>query len=339
MLTERKSTVLKHTVHDFVRTNVPVSSERLAPVLGLSSASVRNELSRLTELGYLCQPHVSAGRVPTDEGYRFFVDHLIEEMIVAETEAETVQRGLDELEYRIEQLFREVAGMLALWTQCIAFVSVPEANRSEVRRIELTEVSARCVLLLVVFGTGMVETKLVELPVDVRTMPLERIARMLNERLSGRDLPEITGGFLEEAFTEIRLHEEALRRTVRDFFEELLLGMERRVYVDGTDEILRQPEFLDARRLRPVLEVVRAARPALLDMAPSAEIEVRIGRETGIEALYGCSVVRSGFRIGRRLTGSVGIVGPKRMEYSRLMSLLRYVSDALTHSLKTIPNS
>jgi heat-inducible transcriptional repressor len=340
LLSERKSAVLKHTVTDFVHTNVPVSSERLARAMGCSSASIRNEMYLLTEMGYLTQPHVSAGRVPTDEGYRFFVDNLLEEMTLGEEDEAAVVRGMDVLQLKLDQLFRDMTEIIASCTECIGFVCVPQLNRSALRRIEVSEVSPRCVLLLVVLCNGMVENRLVELPVDVGRLPLETISRMLNERLSGRPLQDIGGTFLDEVFTEVRLFEEGLRDMVKRFIADLVFSTERRLYVEGTREIIRQPEFQDARRLRPVLEVVRAEPPyaGLLDVS-DGRFNVSIGRENSAEELRDCSVVKSHFSMSDSTVGSLGIIGPKRMDYGRLAALLRYLSDALSQALRHIPIS
>ena len=341
MLGDRKANVLKHTINDFVRTNIPVSSERLASRLGLSSASVRNELHRLTDLGFLAQPHTSAGRVPTDEGYRFFVDNLLEDILLADEEEERMRQGLDVLQFKLEQFMRDMAELLASWTQCIGFVSVTETNRSVLTRLELTEVSPHGLLMLVVLRNGLVENRLVELPVSVRSLPLDTISRMLNERLSGRCLQDVTPDFLDEVFGEVRLYEETVRNTVKLFLSDLMFSMEQRLYMDGARQLMTQPEFQDTRQLRPVLDVVLSAHsfPGLLDVAEGRAVDVAIGRENVVEELFSCSVLKSRFTFSDRTVGTVGIVGPKRMDYPRLMGLVRYLAESLSRSLRQFPIS
>ncbi len=333
---DRQILVLKHVVEQFVRTNRPVGSGALAQGLNLSSASIRNTMSDLEREGLLEQPHTSAGRVPTDAGYRFFVDYLIGEYRLAEDEGRMVQETLDVLHMRLDALLADITALLSGWSECLAFVAVPEMERCEIQRVDLTPVSAHRALLLVVLSNGMVENRLVALRGDAGRMPLDRIAQRLNERLHGRHINAVSGPFLESVFAEIRLSEQELYNAVMAFFETVILSLSQRVFVDGTEAMIAQPEFQDAATLRPVLEAMRDhnAGRAIYRIPTSERLpEITIGVENSLEELRACSIIKSHFRFGDSTTGAVGLLGPRRMHYARLSSLVRYVAESLSRAL------
>lgn len=336
---DRQFLVLKHVVEQFVLTNRPVGSGVLSHGLSLSSASIRNTMGALEREGLLEQPHTSAGRVPTDAGYRFFVDYLIGEYSVAEDEGRAVQDTLDVLHVRMDALLADITSLLSGWSECMAFVAVPEMEQCEIQRVDLTPVSAHRVLLIVVLSNGMVENRLVTLRADTGSLPLDRITQRLNERLHGRHINQITGPFLESMFAEIRMSEQALCSAVMAFFQTVILSLAQRVFVDGAEAMIAQPEFQDAALLRPVLEAMRDNAPgAAIFRLPTGERlpEITIGMENPLEELRACSIIKSHFTFGDHTTGTVGLLGPKRMYYARLSSLVRYVAESLSRAMRDI---
>lgn len=339
MLKQRETIVLKHIVREFVRTNKPVGSEKLAAQLGLSSASIRNTMSALLGEGLLTQPHTSAGRAPSDAGYRYFVDYLLEEYRVAEAEGAAMQDCLDTLQSRLDRMLKNIAGMLSAWTDCLAFVSVPDVGMCEINRLELTRVSANSALIILVLSNGMVETQFMPLPQGAAELPLERIARRLNERLHGMHVNMVNKRLLEAVFSEIRLNEQRVCESIKDFFSDLFYTFSRKIFVDGADELVGQPEFTDALKLRPVLEAVSEDNPGCEVFALPAGAkfpEVTIGGENSLLALRECSVIRSHFSFGDSTAGSIGIIGPRRMEYPRLLRLVDFIASSLSGALSGV---
>lgn len=333
---DRKILVMKHVVDEYVRTSRPVGSEHIARWLGVSSASVRGAMNDLLHDGRLMQPHASAGRVPTDAGYRFYVDYLLDEYLLAEAEAEAVQRTLDLLQSRLDRMLTGLTALLSEWGRCIAFITVPELERCSVHRVDITKVSARKALLILVLSNGLVENRMLTLPAGTSRDALNRIASRLNKRLFGLEVSAIKPRFLESVFEEIRLSEQNIQRGVRSFFEQVINTMARRVYVNGADDILTQPEFQEAARLRPVLEAVNAGDTgALVFQLPTSERlpEITIGHENFEQRLYECSVIKSHFRFGDSTTGAMGLIGPRRMHYARLSCMIRHIAGALSNTL------
>lgn len=334
-LNERKILVLKHVVEEYVRTNRPVGSDPVAKLVNLSSATVRNTMNELLSEGHIMQPHTSAGRVPTDAGYRFFVDYLLEEYRLAEAEGEAVQTCLDELHIRLDRMLSDMTGLLSGWSDCLAFVTVPELERCEVESIAITRVSSRRVLLILVLSNGMVENRLITLPADTAHASLERIVRRLNDKLHARSVSEISQHFLESVFSEIRLTEMQLCQAILSFFESLIFSFSRRVFIDGAEDIMNQPEFHDTTLLRPVLEAVKSDNTGGIFSLPSGARlpEFMIGAENPLREFSTCSVIKSHFTFGDRTAGTVGIIGPRRMNYSRLSSLVSHIAGSLSRSL------
>jgi len=199
-MNSRQAKILRHVVIDYVHTIVPVGSKKLTRSVGLSSASIRNAMSQLEKEGYLEKPHHSAGRVPTDRGYRYFVDALIDEYISTDSRTIAAVDSLETIRFTLDRLLEDISGRLSTWSNCLSFISIDEQDRSEIRRLELTPVSSHGMLIILVLGNGMVENKLVETPVDARSLPLDRFTNTINERLCGMRVCDVTDEVLDRIF-------------------------------------------------------------------------------------------------------------------------------------------
>jgi len=233
-------------------------------------------------------------------------------------------------------MLRDITRLLSDWADCLAFISTPELEQCEISRIDITRLSQHRALLILVLSNGMVENRLTPLPDTAGDLPLDRIASRLNERFHGRPVSAVSTDFLEAVFAEIRLNEKDLCDSIRHFFRDLIFTFSRRVFVDGEDEIIGQPEFADSALLRPVLEVVSEENPTSgLFSVPSGERvpEITIGGENSIEPLRPCSVIKSHFSFGDNTVGTIGVIGPKRMEYPRLIALVGHIAAALSRTL------
>lgn len=338
-LDERQSLILKYLINEFIKTNIPVGSEKLTQFIDLSSASIRTALHNLLEQGYITQPHISAGRVPTDLGYRFFVDFLLEELEISEADNETIQKCINIIQFKLEELLKETVSYLSCLTQCISLISIPEVQWSTISKIDITKISSRCVLLILVLSNGMVENKLIELPVQVDKIPLQRIIQRLNEKLVDRKLSSINEITLNAIFDEIKVMEENLRRSIEKFFKQLLFSVKTNIYIDGTNQIMVHPEFQESAKLQKVLDVLytpdEIERNSIFSL-PTTEVEVRIGKECDAEQLVECSVIKSSFLLGDKTRGSVCVIGPKRMDYARLVNITKVFAMTLSNSLTNI---
>lgn len=333
----RKMRILQAITDDYINTAEPVGSRTIARKygLGVSPATIRNEMSDLEELGYLEQPHTSAGRVPSDKGYRFYVDVLMDP---AEIGPEVRARMREEFSAKrqvMEQMIHHAARILSLLTQYTAVVVAPRASETAIRRLHLTLLDERNVLAVVVTEPGFVEHHVIELPAPVDEATLEKLGQRLNEHLVGKTPREMTRGLLD------RLREELESKRLYDETVELLMRSvgsksEERVYFDGTLHLFEQPEFRDVERAKALLgflEQEEALSSMLAELSRRSGTQVTIGHEHPREEMHECSMVTATYRVGNTVVGTLGVVGPTRMEYAKVVSAVGALADSLSEVL------
>ena len=336
MLDDRKLEVLRAIVEDFVRTNEPVGSRHIVERhnLGVSPATVRNDMSALEDEGYIAQPHTSAGRVPTDKGYRLFVDRLSQVKPLSGAERRAIESFLGGAVDLDDVVTRSVK-LLAQLTRQVAVVQYPSLSRSTVRHVELVQLTANRLLVVLITDTGRVEQRVVELPVALADGQLEELRNSLNSSLADRHLDEAAKALTtmpSGVRPELRPVMTSLMTVV---LETLVERAEERVALAGTANLTAHS--LDFPVIRPVLEALEE-QVVLLKLLGEANdpttVRVRIGEENAVEGLRSTSVVSIGYGPdGRDSLASLGIVGPTRMDYSGTMSAVRavarYVGDLL----------
>ncbi|MFZ9871007.1 MAG: heat-inducible transcriptional repressor HrcA [Candidatus Kapaibacteriota bacterium] len=336
LLNDREQTILRAIVHTFVRQASPVGSRALSKQLQrelhLSAATIRNVMADLEDMGYIAHPHTSAGRVPTDRGYRLYVDSLMERELL--TAADTQQ--VDVLAQRPkEQLFREASRILGSLSYHLAVIQIPKVRDVLVRRVELVPLSSERILVVLALQSDILRTITIESAGAIPDAQLHELASFINERVSGRPLSHIdqalSGG--SDAIRDagpafIRLFVERLQELDQPSSGDL-------IHISGTPQLLRHPEFEHPEKVRSVIELIdneEVIVHVLDQVADNSSVAVRIGQELGHERLQDYSVVSTTYCVGEA-RGSVSLIGPKRMQYSRMMSLVQLVSDTLHTSL------
>lgn len=337
----RKMRILQAVTDDYISTAEPVGSRTIARKygLGVSPATIRNEMSDLEELGYLEQPHTSAGRVPSDKGYRFYVDVLMDPVELSPAEREHLREELLSKQRAMEQTIHRAARLLSALTHYAAVVVAPRPAETAVRGLHLTPLDECHVLAVLVTEPGFVENHVIELPAPMSDEELDRLATRLNEFLRGKTLRQVTRGFLS------RLREEIDSRSVYDETVELLMnslgsGSEERVYLEGALNLFEQPEFRDVERAKPVLgflEQEEAVASMLSGLCSRAGTRVVIGQEHSRAEMKECSMVTAAYRIGDSVVGAVGVVGPTRMDYARAVSVVEALAESLSEALSHVP--
>ncbi len=338
-LSERRGLILKAVVEEYVQSGQPVGSSAIVrrSALAVSPATVRNELVLLEETGYVMQPHTSAGRTPSDLGYRFYVDHLMQAPHLLTGEELLVRTYLKEHGREVRGAVRATARLLADITSYIVLIMTPDPGTGKLERVHLLPLTGFQVLLVILFDNGMVQHKLIDLPEALPRADLAYLSAELDAAFSGcavEDLPGVVAGLWRSSLAR---YGNALERATRALLDALQLGREgERIYLGGTSNLLRLPEFQDVERLRGVLGLLEqdAELLELLEQRTADDgVRVTIGRELPAQAIHDCSLVTATYRGPSGSTGLLGLLGPTRMDYGRVTSLLGIVRRSLDELL------
>lgn len=342
-VTKRQLLILQAIIDDYILTGIPVGSRTLSKRedINYSSATIRNEMADLEEGGYLEQPHTSAGRRPSDKAYRLYVDTLMRVSRLNQNEVGIIRNYFDEKVNEIEGVVDRAAKVLSEVTNLTSLVLAPQLSRIEIKRIQLVRLSGTKALMLFVFDTGQVKDVLLNLPEDLSPDYLEMISNLLTEKVSGRALPEAVKAVREALTGEIERH--------RQFMNNLLGALEcnaapkigREVVLGGTKNIFNHLEYGNVDKAKNLLQLLETkdALYELLSRATDMEFTVRIGQENEIEELKDMSVVTATYKIGDKKIGSFGVIGPTRMNYGRVISVLSCVSTSMNEILKYCLNA
>lgn len=330
----RKQNILKAVVHEFVASATPVGSQSLAArhFLNLSSATIRNELSELSDLGYLVQPHTSAGRVPTDRGYRYFVDFLMDLEQVAPDVATYIDTELRNSPGDAQALVERVAATLATVTQSAAVVSAPHGPQARIKHVDLVSLEPREVLVILLVEGNLIRQQVISLDSEVEQAELSRLAAKVNRDLRGRDrddlalrLRRVADGIEKRVLSHIAASLEVFER-----------GTETLVVHDGVRNLLRQPEFAEASKLHEVLEVLEETKylAALLqELVGESDLQIVIGSENVTSQLRSCTVILTPYGPSNRMKGVLGVVGPTRVRYAQTVGRLRAVAQVASERM------
>jgi len=333
-LTERRKEILKIIIREFVNTAQPVSSEMVVYKyrLPISSATVRNEMAELEREGYISHPHTSAGRIPSDKGYRYFVEHLMERPGGLSTlEQKTIQHQFYQIQLELNEWLRLAASITARTALNAAVVSAPHAYDTRLKRLELIEVQERLALLIIVTQDGTIKEQMVALEEPHTQEVLGSISARLNVQLNSLNWHQIEARVSDWPEDTTRL----LAGRLVESLKMLDMHQNAQIYRDGLSNILNQPEFSDIGRVRQVLQALEGGAafttiiPEVLS-ADNAGVQVIIGGDNRYDDLRLLSVVLARYGVDGQVAGVVGIVGPTRMEYGRSISTVQYISQLLS---------
>ena len=334
-LSERKERILKAIVEDYIRNAAPVASEALVREhsLPVSSATVRNEMVELEAEGYIYQPHTSAGRIPSEQGYRYFVQRLMQEQHLPRSEQLTIRHQFHQVALFREQWLQLAAAVLARAVRAAAIVSAPQLAQCRVKHLEALHMQDRLGLLVLVLQDGTVKQQLVTLPEGTAQENLSRASNHLNSLFAGKSRREIAFSAPDPA---LNTTEEFIRAALMDLMAQIDVRDAVNVYHDGIVDLLDQPEFARRERARAIVEVLERpqALRELLPEVPNAEgVQILIGSENRWDWMRDCAVVLTRYGEQGALTGMIGVVGPLRLPYYVAVPAVRYVSNIMTELL------
>jgi heat-inducible transcriptional repressor len=338
VLGDRRAQILRALVSYYVTSGEPVGSKTLVERyrLGVSAATVRNELAALEEAGFIYQPHTSAGRIPTDAGYRFFVDRFASGGKLPDKEAKQVRSFFVEPRWELEDALRQTASLLSTLTHHAAVVFAPALDRSTVRHIELVLLPGDRAMVVIVTDTGRVENHVIRVPSEMDEEQLANAAQMLNKVLVDSPLESVPRRIAEEVAQfplELREVVGTLAATLAD---ELSDDDSGGVFLEGTSNIVDEQKFSDLETVRQVIETLEHRRLLLEVLADAFSIEtvsIRIGAENPVSEMQSCAVITAPYGLEGTTIGSLGVVGPTRMDYRRTIAAVHEVASNLGRML------
>lgn len=333
----RKKQVLNAIIKDYVATAEPVGSRTIAKKydLGVSSATIRNEMSDLEELGYIEQPHTSAGRIPSDKGYRYFVDCLMEKEQLDLADVINIKKFFAQKLTELDQIVRETCQLMSQLTKYTSLILVPRRSEGKLEKIQMVPVSSHQVLVVIVADTGFINHRILDLHQSIEPQRLQEINEFLQNKLYGLSLDQVNITLLREMSHQIAREGQILDLTLQLMEQALLESGEERIFTGGALNMLNQPEFRDVDKVKTLLRMLEEEEivKRLLLKQNGEGTGIVIGGEIPIEGINKCSVVTGTYKVNGRVVGSIGVIGPTRMTYSNAVSIVELVTDQLSQLL------
>lgn len=328
ILSGRSETILREVVRLHIQTGEPVGSTSLVALdcFDVSAATLRNLMAELEEMGFLFQPHTSAGRIPTDRGYRYFVDSLADGGELPSEEQQLISNGMVGLAGEIRDMMQGTSLLLSRFSNLVGIVIGPDTNHVLFQQMEFILLASRKILVVMVSPSGVVNNRMIDVEEEYSQEELDRFSRFLADEYAGWSLASVRGHISERLSEESVICDRLVSRALglgRQFF----CGMDEdsEIFLEGTVNMLRTPEFAEKQSIRSLLEAMEQKNKLISLLTSCLEqnsVSIVIGSESRIEDFDACSVVSSPFSLGNRVIGSVGVLGPKRMEYPRMIGLV-----------------
>ncbi|PKL90157.1 MAG: heat-inducible transcription repressor HrcA [Ignavibacteriae bacterium HGW-Ignavibacteriae-2] len=343
-LTDREKSILRHVVQQFILTASPVGSRNISKRynIGLSPASIRNIMADLEETGYLNHPHTSAGRIPTDMGYRFYVDSLMDPPTLNEEAIKKIDSTLEAGHTETNELIELTSILLSELTNQLACITFPKFDNAVLEKIQLVQLSINRILVVLTVKSGLVRTITLEITKEATLINLQSIQQILNERLSGLKFTEIRKTFSERLKDYNRDELKPIVRLFIDSVDKIFASMpeKNKAVISGATNVLKQPEFEIHQNFQGIIELIENKNVVihLMEKGFKAEhvpINIKIGSENMDEQFSDFSLITKEYKFGE-VSGTVGIIGPKRMEYSKVVAAVMYVAESLSNELKKV---
>lgn len=337
MLTERQLLILQVIVDDFITTALPVGSRSISKkdAVTFSSATVRNEMADLEELGFIEKTHSSSGRIPSEKGYRFYVDHLLNPLRLSEQEVSTIQDAFTDKMLEFEQVVQKSAGILSELTNYTSIILGPEVFETKLKQLQIVPLNDQSAIAILVTNTGHVEHRAFNVPTEVSASDLEKMVNILNARLRGVPLVQLHEMLYREIGDLLRAHTDQYEQAFAYLRAALVEEQPTKLYIGGKTNILMQPEFRDLDKVRSLYATIeKESEMADLLRSDDEGIRVRIGHENPFDAMQHCSLITASYRLGNDQIGTIALLGPTRMEYNRMFSLMNVLSKHMTSTFR-----
>lgn len=338
-LGKRKLKILQAIIEDFILTAEPVGSRTLMKKhdLGISAATIRNEMSDLEELGYLKQPHTSAGRIPSDKGYRLYVDSLMMMNTLKQKQrdviGESFLKGIGEFEH----LITNTSKILSQMTRLTSVVLSPQFEQSKLKHIQLIPIDETTMVLVIVSEDGIVKNAMLRKSKDCTVERLSVITKILNQNLKGLTIRDITNNIVGSLKNEIKMYGSIVDSVIPAIMSTLRDMISTQIYLDGIKNIFDLPEYHSIDKARGFMEMIDRHEYIMELLANSKDgLDIIIGKENKRKEMKDCSLITATYRVNGLLVGKIGVIGPTRMNYEHIVSVVDYVTKKLTESLNDV---
>ncbi len=334
-LDDRKRMILQAIVEDYINTAEPVGSRSISKrsELNLSAATIRNEMGDLEEMGLLIQPHTSAGRVPSTGGYRLYVDSLMEKYEMTATEIEEIKQAASMKQKELDQIVRDVAAAFSGITRLPVVGVLPGTEAGVVKNLKVVKIDSETAMLIVSDKSGIIKNKFLKLNHDISDDFADQLTQILNENLSGLTISEINLSNIMEVHSAVGHNFEILTSVMELVHQAVSEIDKKQIFVDGLSNIFRFPEYGNVEKVKELFEVIEDKEnlsKIITEAAPSTQTKVLIGDEIPIPELKNNSIILTPYRLGEKLSGVLGVIGPARMDYSKVISALEFFAQQLS---------
>lgn len=327
-LDERKMKILQAVIRNYLETGEPVGSRTISKYtdLNLSSATIRNEMSDLEELGYIVQPHTSAGRIPSDKGYRLYVDTMMEQK---DREVDQMKEMLLERENRMELLLKQVVKVLAANTEYATMITTPRYQRNKIKFIQLSRMEEHQILAVIVVEGNILKNHILEVEKGLDDETLLKLNILLNSHLNGLSIEEINLGMISVLKQQAGIHSDIVSNVMDAVAEAIKADDDLEIYTSGTNNIFKYPELSDNKRASELINTFEEKKlltelvHQTMKDGEGRGIQVYIGDEAHVQTMRDCSIVTATYELEEGIQGTIGIIGPKRMDYDKVVGTLK----------------
>ncbi|MBM6829743.1 heat-inducible transcription repressor HrcA [Anaerotignum lactatifermentans] len=339
-LNDRKIQILQAIINDYIETAEPVGSRTIAKKynLGISSATIRNEMSDLEEMGFIIQPHASSGRIPSDLGYRLYVDHLMQKKELSPEEEQYLQNVVNRNVGQIDYLLEEMAKALSLLTNYTTIISEPVSQTTRIKQIRLLPLDEGSILLVIATEDNFIKNHVIKMGSVPNEEVILRMGMYLNHVLQGYTIADIDANVVRRLQRELAEYSGILPHILKAIEKTMRAAEKVHLHMSGTNNILACPEFSDIQKAKSLFQTLeeKDVLVTLLESGKSDDMQILIGSENQVQSMKDCSVITATYKMGDNTRGTIGIVGPTRMDYSQVVSVLNGMVSNIEKVLKNL---
>lgn len=340
VLSERKIKILQAIINDYINTAEPVGSRTIAKKynLGVSSATIRNEMSDLEEMGLIIQPHSSAGRVPSVKGYRLYVDELMQYKKLDEHKIKILEEIIESSINKIDYLMKETAQALAELTNYTAITSKPGISKTKLKHMQLIPLDENSIILVSVTDTNVVQNHIINVAKSPSNETLLKLSEIINQHLVGLTIEQINLPVIQNLKNQLGNYNEILNPILECITDAVNRADETEISLSGAKNMLEYPEFNDVSKAKILFKTLEQKKilNEIVNTESIGKIQITIGDENGIDEIKECSIIKTTYTIGNAEIGTIGILGPTRMDYAQVVSMLSYINKNINEVIKRI---